>query len=165
MGAFDTDIDMSGNALAPGTYENYRSNFGLSQLLQSGGVQVFGGYRTGFGDFPTYNLSQKTADVGEFRGGITMPLVHDRDIDGPRAGRDKARLDRAIAEPTIVRTRLDFMRAAALTYWLWSGSGEQVFGNQDAGFGKSGLSGIDGLEFTFDSVRAGPRPVPGPAGR
>jgi outer membrane protein TolC len=125
MGAFDTNIDMSGNALAPGTYENYRSNFGLSQLLQSGGVQVFGGYRTGFGDFPTYNLSQKTADVGEFRGGITMPLARDRDIDGPRAGRDKARLDRAIAEPTIVRTRLDFMRAAALSYWLWSGSGER----------------------------------------
>ena len=57
MGAFDTDIDMSGHALAADTYENYRSNFGLSQLLQSGGVQVFGGYRTGFGDFPTYNLT------------------------------------------------------------------------------------------------------------
>ena len=57
MGAFDTDIDMSGNALAADTYENYRSNFGLSQLLQSGGVQVFGGYRTGFGDFPTYTLT------------------------------------------------------------------------------------------------------------
>jgi len=149
-----------------------------------------------------------------------MPLVHDRDIDGPRAGRDKARLDRAIAEPTIVRTRLDFMRDAAgkpllparrrmqplpepvplsISFYeaalaralgarpefqrlslereklfverrlavnqTLPGIDAQVFGNQDAGFGKSGLSGIDGLEFTFDSVRAGPRPVPGPAGR
>ncbi|MFM8413517.1 MAG: TolC family protein [Planctomycetota bacterium] len=125
MGAFDTNIDMAGNAIAPGTYENYRSNFGLSQLLQSGGIQVFGGYRTGFGDFPTYNLGQKTADVGEVRGGITMPLARDRDIDSARAGRDKARLDTALAEPTIVRSRLDYMRAAALTFWTWQGSGER----------------------------------------
>ena len=125
MGAFDTNVNMAGNALAPGTYENYRSDFGLSQLLQSGGVQVFGGYRTGFGTFPTYNLSQKTADVGEFRGGLTMPLARDRDIDSARAGRDKARLDQAIAEPTIFRSRLDYMRTAALAYWTWMGSGER----------------------------------------
>ena len=125
MGAFDTNIDMSGNAIAPGTYENYRSNFGLSQLLSTGGIQVFGGYRTGFGDFTTYNLGQKTADVGEVRGGITMPLARDRDIDSARAGRDKARLDQALAEPTIVRSRLDYMRAAALAYWTWLGSGER----------------------------------------
>ncbi len=125
MGAFDTNIDMSGNALSPGTYENYRSDFGLSQLLQNGGIQVFGGYRTGFGNFPTYNLGQKTANAGEVRGGITMPLARDRDIDSARAGRDKARLDRAIAEPTIVRSRLDYMLAAARSYWVWLGSGER----------------------------------------
>ena len=123
LGAFDTNIDMAGNALSPGTYENYRSDFGLSQLLQNGGVQVFGGYRTGFGTFPTYNLGQRTADVGEFRGGITMPLARDRDIDAARAGRDKARLDRALAEPTIVLSRLDYARAAARSFlmWLWNG--------------------------------------------
>ena len=125
MGAFDTNIDMSGNALAPGTYENYRSNFGLSQLLSNGGIQVFGGYRTGFGDFTTYSLGQKTADVGEVRCGITMPLARDRDIDAARANRDKARLDQAIAEPTIARSRLDYMRAAVLAYWTWQGSGER----------------------------------------
>ena len=125
MGAFDTNIDMSGNALAPGTYENYRSNFGLSQLLSNGGIQVFGGYRTGFAYFTTYSLGQKTADVGEVRGGITMPLARDLDIDAARANRDKARLDQAIAEPTIARSRLDYMRAAALAYWTWQGSGER----------------------------------------
>jgi len=86
---------------------------------------VFGGYRTGFGDFPTYNLGQKTADAGEVRGGINVPLAKDRDIDSARAGRDKARLDRAIAEPTIVRSRLDYMQSASLAYWIWLGSGER----------------------------------------
>ncbi len=125
MGAFDTNVTMAGNSLAPGTYENYRSDFGASQLLERGGVQVFGGYRTGFGDFPTYNLGQKTADGGEVRGGVTMPLARDRAIDSARAGRDKARLDQAIAEPTITRSRLDYMRAAALAFWYWMGSGER----------------------------------------
>ncbi len=125
MGAFDTNVNMAGNSQAPGTYENYRSDFGATQLLQRGGIQVFGGYRTGFGDFPTYNLGQKTAAAGEVRGGITMPLARDRTIDSARANRDTARLDQAIAEPTIVRSRLDYMRAAALAYWTWMGSGER----------------------------------------
>ncbi|MFM8536703.1 MAG: hypothetical protein ACKOES_01330, partial [Planctomycetaceae bacterium] len=125
MGAFDTNINMAGNALSPGTYESYLSDFGLSRLMERGGVQVFGGWRTGFGSFPTYRLGQKTANVGEFRGGITMPLARDRDIDAARAGRDKARLDQALAEPAITRSRIDYMRAAALSYWMWLGNGER----------------------------------------
>ncbi|MFM8634100.1 MAG: TolC family protein, partial [Planctomycetia bacterium] len=125
MGAFDTNVTGSGNALAPGTYENYRSDFGMSQLLPYGGVRMFGGYRTGFGDFPTYNLKQLTADSGEFRGGLTMPLARDRDIDKARAGRAQAQIDVSMAEPVIARSRLDYMRAAARSYWNWSGSGER----------------------------------------
>lgn len=125
MGAFDTNVTGSGNALAPGTYENYRSDFGMSQLLPSGGVRMFGGYRTGFGDFPTYNLKQLTADAGEFRGGLTVPLARDRDIDKARAGRAQAQLDISLAEPAIERSRLDYMRAAARSYWNWLGSGER----------------------------------------
>ena len=125
MGAFDTNVMGSGNALAPGTYENYRSDFGLSQLLPQGGVTMFGGYRTGFGDFPTYNLKQLTADAGEFRGGLNMPLAKNRDIDRARAARAQAELDVSLAEPVIERTRLDYMRAAARSYWYWIGSGER----------------------------------------
>jgi outer membrane protein, heavy metal efflux system len=125
MGAFDTNVNMAGHSLAPGTYENYRSDFGLSQQFMFGGMKAFGGYRTGFGDFPTYNLAQKTADAGEFRGGLTMPLARDREIDRARATRAQAQLDVALAEPAIERSRLDYMRSAARTYWAWMGSGER----------------------------------------
>ena len=125
MGAFDTNVTGSGNALAPGTYENYRSDFGMSQMLPYGGVNLFGGYRTGFGDFTTYNLQRLTADAGEFRGGIGMPLAKNRDIDRARASRAQAELDVSLAEPVIQRSRLDYMRAAARSYWNWSGSGER----------------------------------------
>ena len=84
MGAFDTKVNMAGQSLAPGTYENYRSDFGVSQQFMTGGISAFGGFRTGFGDFPTYNLGQKTADAGEWRGGLNIPLVRDREIDRAR---------------------------------------------------------------------------------
>ncbi|MFM8436818.1 MAG: TolC family protein [Planctomycetia bacterium] len=125
MGAFDTNVTGAGTSLAPGTYENYRSDFGMQQLLPYGGVSLFGGYRTGFGNFPTYNLGQLTADAGEFRGGLTMPLAKNRDIDRARATRAQAEIDVSLAEPTIMRSRLDYMRAAARSYWNWSGSGER----------------------------------------
>ena len=125
LGAFDTNVAMSGNALAPGTYENYRSDLGLTQQFMFGGISAFGGYRTGFGDFPTYNLAQKTADVGEFRGGLTMPLARNRDIDRARATHAQAQLDIRLAEPVIERSRLDYMRAAARAYWNWLGAGER----------------------------------------
>ena len=125
QGAFDTNVAMSGNALAPGTYENYRSDVGLTQQFMLGGISAFGGYRTGFGDFPTYNLAQKTADAGEFRGGLNVPLARNRDIDRARASHAQARIDMALAEPTIERSRLDYMRAAARAYWAWQGSGER----------------------------------------
>jgi cobalt-zinc-cadmium efflux system outer membrane protein len=131
MGAFDTNIGMSGNALAPGTYENYRSDFGLTQLFPTAGISAFGGYRNGYGDFPTYNLAQKTATGGEWRGGLTMPLARNRDIDRPRATRDQARLDVSLAEPVIERSRLDYMRAAARGYWNWLGSGERLEATED----------------------------------
>jgi outer membrane protein TolC len=125
QGAFDTNVAMAGNALAPGTYENYRSDFGLTQQFMMGGISAFGGFRTGFGDFPTYNLGQKTADVGEFRGGLNVPLARNRDIDRARATHAQARLDMALAEPAIERSRLDYMRSAARAYWFWQGSGER----------------------------------------
>jgi outer membrane protein TolC len=125
MGAFDTNINMAGNALAPGTYENYRSDFGLSQQFMTGGMSAFGGFRTGFGDFPTYNLAQKTANAGEWRGGLNIPFARNRDIDRFRATRAQAELDIALAEPVIERSRLDYMRAAARSYWAWQGSGER----------------------------------------
>jgi outer membrane protein TolC len=87
---------------------------------------VFAGYRNGYGDFPTYNLDQKTADAGEFRAGVSIPLLRDRAIDRPRANIQQAQIDVQIAEPMIERQRLDFQRAAARTYWNWVAAGHRL---------------------------------------
>ena len=125
MGAFDFNL-MTGVEGQGTTYDNLRSGVGLSQGLPFGGIGVFAGYRNGYGDFTTYNLGQKTADGGEFRTGLSIPLLKDRAIDRPRAAIQQARLDVALAEPVIERQRLDFQRAAARTYWNWVAAGQRL---------------------------------------
>lgn len=126
LGAFDLNLTASGNSQDPATYNNYRSNLGMNQLLPFGGIGTFAGYRTGFGEFPTYNLDQKTAEGGEFRAGVNIPLLRDKNIDRVRASLQQAKIDTQIAEPLIERQRLDFYRAAARIYWNWVGAGQRL---------------------------------------
>lgn len=125
FGAFDLNLTAGADG-GGGTYDNFRSSVGLSQGLMVGGAGVFANYRNGVGDFPTYYLDRKTAGGGEFRAGVSMPLLRDRAIDRPRATVRQARLDVQIAEPTIARQRLDFTRAAARTYWNWVAAGQRL---------------------------------------
>lgn len=125
MGAFDLNLAAGADGQGE-TYDNLRTNLGVSQLSPYGGLGTFAGYRSGYGQFPTYNLGQKTADGGEFRAGVTIPLLRDRAIDRPRANVQQAQIDRQIAEPVIERQRLDFQRAAARTYWNWVAAGQRL---------------------------------------
>jgi hypothetical protein len=52
MGNFDLNVIASGDSTAPATYDNFRGNVGLNQMLPVGGMSVFGGYRNGYGIFP-----------------------------------------------------------------------------------------------------------------
>lgn len=125
MGAFDTNLLATVEGQGT-TYDNFRSGVGVTQAIPFGGLGLFAGYRNGYGDFPTYYLGQKTAVGGEFRAGISIPLLRDRAIDRPRAAVQQARLDVAIAEPVIETQRLAFQRAAALTYWNWVAAGQRL---------------------------------------
>jgi len=125
MGVFD--FNLTANVDGQGTtYENFRSGVGMSQAIPFGGIGTYASYRNNTGEFPTYRLGEKTADGGELRAGITVPLLRDRSIDRPRATIEQARLDVAIAEPLIERQRLDFFRAAARTYWSWVAAGQRL---------------------------------------
>ncbi|HEY1066099.1 MAG TPA: TolC family protein, partial [Pirellulales bacterium] len=125
MGAFD--FNLNGGFDAQGaTYDNVRGSFGATQALPIGGISAFAGYRNAQGDFATYNLSQKTADGGELRAGVSVPLLRDRAIDRPRANILQGGLDVRLAEPTIERQRLDFQRAASRTYWNWVAAGQRL---------------------------------------
>ena len=125
MGAFDFNLTAGADGQGT-TYDNFRSTLGVSQNLPVAGLGTFAGYRNGSGEYPTYNLGQKTADGGEFRAGVTIPLLRDRAIDRPRANVQQAQLDLQIAEPLIERQRLDFQRTASRIYWNWVAAGQRL---------------------------------------
>ncbi len=126
MGAFDTNLSLTNTNVPEGTFENYRYSFGLSQTFPFSGARVFTQYRGGYGDFPSYYGDRKTADGGEIRSGIQIPLLRDREIDRARATLEQARLNRDAAEPFVERQRIEFQRAAARVYWLWVAAAERL---------------------------------------
>lgn len=127
QGAFDNIIKSSyqnepGNTSYPSNY----FNFGIEQATPFGGMSYFSGYRVSEGIFPDYYGYNVTGDGGEFRGGMTFPLLRDKAIDRRRANLAQAGIDRAIAEPVIRRQRLDAFRAAARAYWAWVATGQRL---------------------------------------
>ena len=123
-GQFDTVLRARASEQA-GTFSNGRVDVGVETPLTEGGVTTFAGWRLGGGNFPVYNGDRKTADGGEFRAGVTVPLLQNRDTDPRRARLRAAQIQEQLADPVVRRARLDFQRNAAQTYWVWEAAGAQ----------------------------------------
>jgi outer membrane protein TolC len=108
-----------------GSFGNTRYDLMLEQATPFNGASFFAGYRLGLGDFPVYNLGQKTGEGGEYRAGFQVPLLRDGPIDRRRAVIRQAKIQEQLADPVIRRERINFLRAAARTYWAWVATGEQ----------------------------------------
>lgn len=124
-GEFDTKFKASSESGPLGFYETYRNSLGVTKPLYGGG-EVFGGYRNGGGDFQPWYEERETNDGGEFKAGIRVPLIRDRDIDARRAALWRATYDQQIADPIIRAMLIDFSRSASLAYWKWIASGQKV---------------------------------------
>lgn len=108
-----------------GYYENYRYRLGVKQY-QWNGTQTFAEYRLGRGSFEPWYLERQTNAGGEFKVGVAVPFVRDRDIDKRRAAVLLAQLDNASAEPIFQLEVIDSVRAASIAYWEWVASGQRV---------------------------------------
>ncbi|MGL6096937.1 MAG: TolC family protein, partial [Fimbriiglobus sp.] len=123
-GQFDTMLRARGSDQS-GTFNNGRLDFSAEQPFADNGIVTFAGWRTGMGNFPIYANDRKTADGGEFRAGISVPVLQNRDIDPRRARLRAAQIAEQIADPVVRRARLDFLRSAAQAYWTWVAAGGQ----------------------------------------
>lgn len=123
-GQFDLALRSRGIQQA-GTFSNGRLDFGLEQPNLIGGIGAFSGWRYGQGNYPIYYGDRKTGDGGEFRSGLNIPLLQNREIDPRRARLRAAQIQEQIADPVIRRARLDYLRSAAQAYWNWVGAGAQ----------------------------------------
>lgn len=124
LGGFDTNLSAKLGGQLDGYYESTTLDAMLEQPLVSGDT-IYGGYRISDGFLPDYDKN-RTQDNGELVLGGRLPLFRDRTIDRRRAIVKQARIDVELADPTIARARIDFVRAAQRTYYAWVAAGRRL---------------------------------------
>jgi len=123
-GAFDTKLKGATENGPTGFYQTYRNSAGLNQPIYHGG-EVFGGYRIGRGFFEPWYLERQTNDAGEFKAGVRVPLLRNRNIDARRADLWRATFDQQRVRPEIRAELIEFVREASIAYWIWIAAGKQ----------------------------------------
>ncbi|MCA9057574.1 MAG: TolC family protein [Planctomycetaceae bacterium] len=121
-GQFDLKLKGASENGPTGFYQTYRQSLGVQQPLYGGG-EVFAGYRVGRGDFQPWYLERQTNDGGEFKAGVSLPLLQNVAVDQRRADLWNAQYGRQLAEPEIQALLIDFVREASYAYWEWVAAG------------------------------------------
>ncbi|MCA9085053.1 MAG: TolC family protein [Planctomycetaceae bacterium] len=124
-GEFDTKIKASSENQPLGYYQTYRNSAGVYKPLYGGG-EVFGAYRVGDGSFEPWYKERETDEAGEFKAGVQVPLIRNRDIDARRAALWRATYDQQLADPVIQASLIQFSHDAGMAYWKWVASGQKV---------------------------------------
>ena len=123
-GEFDTKLKAATENGPLGFYQTYRHHAGFSKPIYQGG-EVFGGYRVGRGDFHPWYLERQTNEGGEFKAGVSVPLLRNREIDARRAELWRRTYDRQRADPEIRAQLIRFVRDGSIAYWKWIAAGRQ----------------------------------------
>lgn len=123
-GQFDPVL-RAGGLDQSGTFSSGRFDALVEQATPFGGATTFAGWRWGNGNFPVYYGERKTGEGGEFRAGVNLPLLQNREIDPRRARLRAAQIAERLADPVVRRARLDYFRNAAQAYWAWQSAGGQ----------------------------------------
>jgi outer membrane protein TolC len=126
QGRFDTTIRSRFDSDSLGYYSNRRVDTWVEQPLAWNGMSVYGGYRLGEGSFAPYDGKLDTRSIGEWRSGIRLPLLRDREIDSRRGELARARIGRTLARYSIDQQRLILVQAAIARYWNWVAAGRRL---------------------------------------
>lgn len=121
-GEFDLKLKAESLSQPLGFYENYRNAVKVEQALYQG-ANVFGQYRIGDGNFPTWYGERETDEGGELKIGLLAPLLRGRAIDGRRSDILQATLRRRQVDPQVASQLLEFTYLASDAYWSWVAAG------------------------------------------
>jgi outer membrane protein TolC len=122
LGEFDIKLKAASQSDPLGFYKTYKNAVRLEQPLWHGGG-VYGQYRLGRGNFPTWD-GLETNDGGEFKVGFLRPLLQNSFIDQRRADVYQATLRRQQVDPAVQSLLLQLVREAADIYWTWVAAGQ-----------------------------------------
>ena len=126
QGGFDTQLKSQNRWSIIGLYENQNLDVSFEQPTALGGTTFFGGWRRGNGDYPIYDGKAQTANDGEARIGVNIPLWRNREIDRRRASLQQAELGQLIANHEYDQALLDLRRQASHRYWDWLLAGQRL---------------------------------------
>jgi len=116
-GEFDTKLKSESKAYGAGYYDGRFVDVSVSKPLMDNGGEIYTGYRTADGEFPTYDGDLVTGNAGEAQVGVKMPLLRNRAIDERRGEIAKADLDIRSASNKFISTRLKVIQGATVAFW------------------------------------------------
>jgi len=119
-GAFDPRLRARGSGTPLGGYRYGGADTEIRARTVALGMVAFAGWRLGRGDIPLYYGELATADRGELRAGVEVPVLRDALVDAPRTVRSKADIDTEIAGLEREQRALELARDAAIAYWDWA---------------------------------------------
>jgi len=124
-GRFDLTLRAKYDADYFSYYDNSKYDAGIEQPLSFQGMSFFSGWRLGRGEFASYDGKLQTDSLGEYRGGMRLPLLQNRAIDSRRAELSKALIGRRIADLGIDQQKLLIVQLATRRYWDWVAAGQR----------------------------------------
>ncbi len=125
-GKFDPALDATTRSQPAGGYIN---NYGDTQLTIPtlyNGIKLFAGYRNGAGDWPIYYQNYLTNSGGEYRAGLSLPLLRDRLIDRERTNLLTSAQSIFMKQEDAKAIKIKIYQDAIKTYWQWVEAGQQV---------------------------------------
>lgn len=126
LGAFDPSLKANTRSQPEGGYINNYMNNELSIPTRTNGLRVFAGYRVGRGDYPLYYQNYLTNSGGEYRAGISLPLLKNFVIDKQRTALLTQAEHITMSAHDAAATKLTVYQDVIKAYWQWVGAGLQL---------------------------------------
>lgn len=126
LGKFDPSLSLDSASQPVGGYINNYGNTELNIPTLYNGVKLFGGYRNGQGNWPIYYQNYLTNSGGEYRAGLSLPLLRDRLIDKERTGLLTTRETIRMRQQDAAVIKINVYQEAIKAYWQWVQAGLQV---------------------------------------
>ena len=125
-GQFDPSLEASTRLQPAGGYINYYGDTQLTIPTLYNGVKLFAGYRNGEGSWPIYYQNYLTNSGGEYRAGLSLPLLRDRLIDKERTGLLSSAQLMLMKEQDAETIKIKIYQEAIKAYWQWVEAGLQL---------------------------------------
>lgn len=126
LGQFDPSINADSASQPIGGYINNYADTQFNIPTLYNGLKLFAGYRNGQGDWPIYYQNYLTNSGGEYRAGLSLPLLRDRLIDKERSqlltSAESIRMKTHDAQAIKIKIYQETIK----TYWQWVEAGLQL---------------------------------------